>query len=67
MRKAAGIILMTQGVMFLVAGVVGLIMRGGAGLPVFNNILNMICGGFVVAGGRFCLKRRQWGACLFRV
>ena len=65
MRKAAAIILMVQGAMFLVAAVVALIMRGGAGLSVFNNILNMICGGSVVIGGLFCLKRRQWGACLF--
>jgi hypothetical protein len=65
MRKAAGIILMVQGAMFLVGGVVGLIMRGGAGLPVFSIIVTIVCGGSVVAGGLFCLKRRQWGACLF--
>jgi uncharacterized membrane protein HdeD (DUF308 family) len=74
MRKAAGIMLMVSGVYVLVNSVVLIIaslsFARSAGNPVIllivqiSNMFLMFCGAFVVIGGVFCVKRRDWGLCL---
>jgi len=74
MRKAAAVILMVSGVYVLVNSVVLMITclsySHSEGNPVIlfiaqiSNMFLMFCGAFVVVGGVFCLKRRDWGLCL---
>ena len=76
MRKAAGIMLMVSGVYIVVSSVVLMITAlsymysSGEGNPVIlfivqiSNMFLTVCGAFVVVGGVFCLKRRDWGLCL---
>ena len=76
MRKAAGIILITLGVLFLcflidavvVFGITIFLAPFDAGIQGF--LIGVILLGFVVSaafhitGGIFCLRRKYWGVCL---
>lgn len=63
MRIAAGIMLMILGALMLVGCVVLLIDYDiNVHNPVFD-ILSMICGAFLVAGGISCVKRKYWELC----
>jgi hypothetical protein len=70
MRKAAAIILIILAVFGLVTTIIS--VRALSGLPIpsltsmlFEGIYSLIIwGGFLVAGGVLCLKRKYWGLCL---
>jgi hypothetical protein len=72
MRKAAGIILLILVVFGLVTTIIGVRTLIGLHIPsstlvsnLFGFVYNRIVwGGFLVAGGVLCLKRKYWGLCL---
>ena len=70
MRKAAGIILIILVVFGLVTLIIDVRDLSGSGIPSLGSILwafvyrQIIYGGFLVAAGVLCLKRKYWGLCL---
>ena len=64
MRKAAGIILIISGVLWLTGVVMSLIGLYTNLLPYFYVILwRLVSIALLVAGGIFCLRRRYWREC----
>ena len=72
MRKAAGIILIILGVFRLIWPIIDVIGMSDLGIP-SSSLVSMIWGlvyfgivwgGFFVAAGVLCLKRKYWGLCL---
>ena len=68
MRKAAGIILIMVGVVSVVGMIIDVISFGFPALRLSmlrgNLPWAIVLGGFLVAGGVYCFKRRYWGLCL---
>ena len=72
MRQAAGIILLILVVFGLVALIIDVRDLIGSGIPsstlvssLFGLVyIRIVLGGFLVAAGVLCLKRKHWGLCL---
>jgi len=71
MRKAAGIILIILGVVTLGGMILDAVNMSFLDFPDFRLSVLMgtvphgvVFGGFLVAGGVYCFKRRYWGLCL---
>ena len=68
MRKAAGIILIALGAVLVVAMIIDVIdfdfPSGRLSMLLGTLPWTIVFGGFLVAGGVYCLKRRYWGLCL---
>jgi len=72
MRIAAGIILIILVAFGLVALIIDVRVLSGLDIPSSTLVSNLfglvytriVSGGFLVAGGVLCLKRRYWGLCL---
>ena len=72
MRKAAGIILLSLVVFGLVTTVIDVKVLSGLDIPSSTLVSNLfgliytriVSGGFLVAAGVLCLKRKYWGLCL---
>lgn len=73
MRRAAGILLIVAGVVGLADIIRNVIVLSGSYIPASASVLSMVWGlvvagiafgGFLVAGGVFCLKGRYFGLCL---
>jgi len=68
MRKAAGIILIVSGIVFVVGMIIDVINHyfGTAIMSMLMETLpyTIVYGGLLIAGGVYCFKRRYWGLCL---
>jgi hypothetical protein len=68
MRKAAGIILIVSGIVFVVGMIIDVI-NYYFGTVIMSMLMDtlphtIVFGGLLVAGGVYCFKRRYWGLCL---
>ena len=68
MRKAAGIILIVSGIVFVVGMIIDVINydfpTALISMLVGSLPYTIVFGGLLVAGGVYCFKRRYWGLCL---